>query len=144
MKVELTKEGRFSLTAENEQDNTMLFAVINTPTLNGIRFTFPTGAVKVQTPKLNLGVADTEKPKRAYRRKQYIKQCQVEGCNEKHKVLSLHMYKKHGVAADGTMHDTYVQAGQTRRVAKPVVKLGNGTYKLRPEAPAERKPSFLD
>jgi hypothetical protein len=137
MKVELNNTGRFVLTAENEQDNTMLFAVINTPTLNGIRFTFPKGAVKIQAAKLT-ELSGTPKQKRGYK-KQYLKNCIVEGCNEKHKFLGLHMYKAHGIDKDGKQHETYPYKDKRFAVTKPVVKLGNGTYKVRTES----KPGFL-
>jgi len=51
MKVTLNTEGRFSLTAETEQDNAVLFTITNSKHLNGVQMSFPQAGDDKNIPK---------------------------------------------------------------------------------------------
>lgn len=126
MKVELNKRGLFVLTAETKADNMVLFSVTNNDHINGIQLRYDKKPVSVPiTDNTNKTVTKT-------RRKQYMKDCPVEGCGERTKGISIHMRMKHGVW-DDKVHDEFLFHGtDPRPVAKPVVQLPNGTYRVRP------------
>jgi hypothetical protein len=80
------------------------------------------------------------KAKRAYtKRKQehkvfYRKVCKVEGCGETVKNQAIHNRYAHGICADGHLNEVYTHAksGKVMKVKKPVAKLSDGTYRVRP------------
>lgn len=125
MKVELTKQGRFVITAENDKDNHVLFEFTNSTKLKGVKLHF--GVKEVAESKISPSVLA---PKR--RKGVYTKQCPVEGCDESAKYTALHMRLRHGIWDDEAHEEVYQNAvGRKVKVAKPVVKLPDGTFKVR-------------
>lgn len=126
MKVELNNKGKFVLTAETEHDNVILFSVTNSQTLNGIQLRYPTKGNKV-----SLQVNEQQLPVKT-RKKLNFKSCPVEGCEHRAKYISLHTRLKHGIW-DNVAHEEVFQnaVGHKVKVAEPVVKLPDGTFKLR-------------
>jgi hypothetical protein len=140
MKVELNKQGLFVLTAETKQDNMVLFSITNNDTITGIQLRYSDSPVSVpvhdHTKKSGRGIYDRSKMKRKV--SPYRKDCPVEGCGEKVKGIRVHMHKRHGIYADGSIHETFEFGGENKPVKKPAVKLPDGTYRVRPV------PSLLD
>jgi len=139
MKVELNKRGLFVLTAETKADNMVLFSITNNDQLNGIQLRYGGQDVQVNItdntePKRGRGQYDRSKAKKA----KYRTECPVEGCGEKVKNLPIHNHKRHGIHRDGTIEDFFLFNGEKKSVKKPVVKLPDGTYRVRPV------PSLLD
>ncbi len=156
MKVTLNTEGRYSLTAETEQDNVILFTITNSPSMNGIQMTF-TQAPKVEkklglmdkligkTSKKEVADKPIDKPTRKYvmsgkyskphqNKRKYAKACPVEGCHYKGVGLSVHKRMAHGIDKDGNVHETFKNSNRygganIRPVSHPVVQLQDGTYR---------------
>ena len=128
MKVEFNTAGRFVLTAENEHDNNVLFVIVNSQTLQGVNFHYAKGEVKKSTePK----VVKLKKPEHKVF---YRKVCKVEGCGDTIKNQSIHNRYMHGICSDGHLNEVYTHNKTKRavKVKKPVAKLSDGTYRVRP------------
>jgi len=174
MQVVLNDQGKYTLVAESERDNTLLFSIVNGVTTQGVTFTFPQlkskkgwsvrdlfsrktrdeavsvamateamnriqQAIKLEPepapePKKGRGQYDRSKAKPRVKRARYTKTCPVIGCDKKTKGVQMHMMTAHGVRADGTVQDTFLHAtAGVKPVKSPVVKLLDGTYKVRTE-----------
>lgn len=110
------KNGLFSVTAENKSENEILFGLING-----------------QTSK-EKEIKTIQDSKKAYkpRQKREAVECPVEGCEAMVKNPSIHMRQKHGVDNEGNVHETFTHnISGVMPVHAPVVKLPNGTFKLR-------------
>lgn len=116
MQVEF-KRGLFSITAENKEENEMLFRLVNEGQSKGKK-----EARKEET---------IEKIKKAHRNR-VAKKCPVDGCDKMQKNMGIHLMQRHGIQSDGTVRDTFIHnVSGEMPVTAPVVKLPNGEYKLR-------------
>ena len=122
MKIDFTKEGKVSITAETKAENQMLFSIVNNGKIGGDEASFAGEEFKGR------GKYDRSKAKKA----KYKTECPVDGCGEKVKNTAIHFHKKHGIHQDGTTSDYFLFNGAKINVRKPVVKLPNGTYRVRP------------
>lgn len=112
--------GLISLTAETKEENQKLFDLSNEA-----NFT-PTGKLKQKYTKS----LETTRNKHSHFPKPQT--CPVEGCGKVVKNVGVHMHLKHGIDKEGNVHDTFRHnRSGIMPVGMPVVKLPNGTYRLR-------------
>ena len=113
MKVEFTKEGKVSITAETKEENQALFDIVNSGGYSKLK---------------KVAVAGT--PKR-HNKPRHSVECPVQGCDKSTKSLALHMLMAHGIDKSGKVHEEVEFSKGKSPVTQPVVALPNGTYKLR-------------
>jgi hypothetical protein len=120
MKIDVTTEGDVVLKTTNRSEREPIIDFYTKFTIKGI--------------KKDL-LPTEDKPKRAYKKRQRgtLRTCEVSGCSKKARGnigIALHMYREHGVSADGTLRDTYNWKGKEMKVSSPVMQTEGGKYFL--------------